>query len=138
MERTLSFLRRESRCSANASSNSLPPPEGPFQVGYVDIMTHGTPDQGVFFRLHYPAPAHTKVSCDWLTQIILSSDWFRSALLQSGPTQRPNTASQTLFRPWLGTGQPGSTTQSSFSCQQPRRSSTPKHLCPSSSLVGRH
>ena len=42
---------------------SLPPPDGPFQVGYVDVMTPGRPQEkeGSFFRLHYPAPAHTKL-----------------------------------------------------------------------------
>ena len=41
---------------------SLPPPDGPFQVGYVDVMTPGLPDQeGAFLRLHYPAPAHTNL-----------------------------------------------------------------------------
>ena len=43
---------------------SLPLPEGPFQVGYVDVMTLGSPlQEGSFFRLHYPAPAHTKLVC---------------------------------------------------------------------------
>ena len=43
-------------------SPSLPPPDGPFQVGYVDVMTPGKPqEEGSFFRLHYPAPAHTKL-----------------------------------------------------------------------------
>lgn len=59
MERSFSFLRRE---FSDVLSSSLPLPEGPFQVGYVDIMTQGAPDRGVFFRLHYPAPAHTKIS----------------------------------------------------------------------------
>ena len=41
---------------------SLPLPDGPFQVGYVDVMTPGKPqEEGSFFRLHYPAPAHTKL-----------------------------------------------------------------------------
>jgi len=42
---------------------SLPLPDGPFQVGYVDVMTPGRPqeEEGSFFRLHYPAPAHTKL-----------------------------------------------------------------------------
>lgn len=42
--------------------SSLPVPDGPFQVGYVDVMTPGKPQEdGSFFRLHYPAPAHTKL-----------------------------------------------------------------------------
>ena len=44
------------------SKPSLPLPDGPFQVGHVDVMTPGTPqEEGSFFRLHYPAPAHTKL-----------------------------------------------------------------------------
>merc|ERR1719397_184393 len=46
----------------SVSKPSLPLPEGPFQVGHVDVMTPGSPQEdGSFFRLHYPAPAHTKV-----------------------------------------------------------------------------
>merc|ERR1719187_2676767 len=45
-----------------APKPSLPLPDGPFQVGYVDVMTPGKPDQeGSFLRLHYPAPAHTNL-----------------------------------------------------------------------------
>lgn len=40
---------------------SLPAPEGPFKVGYHDIMTAGDPETGCFLRLHYPAPTHTKI-----------------------------------------------------------------------------
>ena len=31
------------------------------QVGYYDVMTPGDPETGSFLRLHYPAPAHTKI-----------------------------------------------------------------------------
>ena len=32
----------------------LPPGSGPFEVGYVDIMTEGRPEDSSFIRLYYP------------------------------------------------------------------------------------
>jgi len=35
--------------------SSLPTPNGPFCVGYVDLMTPGTPDESIFMRIYYPS-----------------------------------------------------------------------------------
>jgi len=35
----------------------LPAPRGPFQVGYLDLMTPGLPHTSSYLRLHYPVPA---------------------------------------------------------------------------------
>jgi len=35
----------------------LPDPCGPFQVGYLDLMTPGLPNTSSYLRLHYPVPA---------------------------------------------------------------------------------
>eukprot|EP00091_Calanus_sinicus_P020084 TRINITY_DN5305_c0_g1_i3.p1 TRINITY_DN5305_c0_g1~~TRINITY_DN5305_c0_g1_i3.p1 ORF type:complete len:322 (-),score=119.96 TRINITY_DN5305_c0_g1_i3:360-1214(-) len=40
----------------------LPAPAGPFQVGYVDIMTPGQASTSSLLRIHYPTPAYTRVS----------------------------------------------------------------------------
>ena len=32
----------------------LPPPRGPYSVGFADVMTEGNPKNGTFFRLYYP------------------------------------------------------------------------------------
>ena len=44
------------------SQTSLPAPCGPFQVGYIDLMTEGSTTTGSFIRIHYPAPANTSTS----------------------------------------------------------------------------
>ena len=41
---------------------SLPAPCGPFQVGYIDLMTEGPPTNSSFIRIYYPAPANTCTS----------------------------------------------------------------------------
>ena len=64
-------------------SSSLPAPEGPFQVGYHDIMTHGEPDSSVYFRLYYPAPAHTKVKFSHDHTIICDHTGFPNWKVQS-------------------------------------------------------
>ena len=40
----------------------LPNPRGPHSVGYIDIMTDGDPNRGIFLRLYYPSFEETKES----------------------------------------------------------------------------
>lgn len=41
-------------CNYVRGTSWLPAPAGPWEVGYVDIMTEGLPEQSQYFRLFYP------------------------------------------------------------------------------------
>eukprot|EP00092_Neocalanus_flemingeri_P039065 GFUD01042525.1.p1 GENE.GFUD01042525.1~~GFUD01042525.1.p1 ORF type:complete len:431 (+),score=110.80 GFUD01042525.1:118-1410(+) len=41
---------------------SLPAPLGPFQVGYLDLMTPGLPQDSSLLRIYYPAPSNTSIT----------------------------------------------------------------------------
>eukprot|EP00092_Neocalanus_flemingeri_P022208 GFUD01024087.1.p1 GENE.GFUD01024087.1~~GFUD01024087.1.p1 ORF type:complete len:469 (+),score=121.47 GFUD01024087.1:48-1409(+) len=45
-----------------AFQTSLPAPLGPFQVGYLDLMTPGLPQDSSLLRIYYPAPSNTSIT----------------------------------------------------------------------------
>jgi len=93
----MSFSRLFSRESSSDTPRHLPLPSGPHAVAFQDVMTAGTPQQGVFVRLYYPSalPSSDTVNQSLLWPVWADDDYllgfvqFMQAMLAKWPSWAP-------------------------------------------------